>query len=163
MKRSVYAHRDTIKELAKPTPPPPRHGGLKPVREAYCYRVLQDVMCYHQPVAGAEARLVAYQGNAQEEFGGEGVANSKPQDTQMAAAVQPVAVTETGPKESSIHVPLLVEPQAKPAGPPPAEEAKADSRAVQSMKKFDSSPAVFVGEGPKVKPDMTPIPEEPVR
>lgn len=35
---------------------------LKPVPPIYCYRVMQDVVCYNQPVAGSERRLVGKQG-----------------------------------------------------------------------------------------------------
>jgi hypothetical protein len=34
----------------------------RPVPASYCYHALQDVLCYRQPVAGWEHRLVAYQG-----------------------------------------------------------------------------------------------------
>jgi hypothetical protein len=151
IKRSVYAHRDTVKELVKPYPPPPKPG-LKPVRDAYCYRVMQDIMCYHEPQPGAEARLVAYQGN---EIGGEGVANSGALP-QMAAAVQPVAVRDTAPRQSSIHVPLLLTPQEPP---PPAATPEVKPQA----KLEEMGPPVFVGEGPPIKEDATPTPQEPVR
>jgi hypothetical protein len=32
------------------------------VAKSYCYRSMQDVLCYRSPVPGAESRLVAYQG-----------------------------------------------------------------------------------------------------
>lgn len=35
---------------------------LKPIPPSYCYRVLQDIVCYSEPLPGAESRLVAAQG-----------------------------------------------------------------------------------------------------
>ncbi len=32
------------------------------IAASYCYRVLQDIMCYREPMPGWEQRLVAYQG-----------------------------------------------------------------------------------------------------
>lgn len=46
-----------IKPLPSAEPPP-----VKAVPPIYCYRVLQDVVCYNQPLAGAESRLVGKQG-----------------------------------------------------------------------------------------------------
>ncbi len=43
----------------------PREKGEKPVSERYCYRVMQDIMCYADAIPGAEARLVGYQGNVE--------------------------------------------------------------------------------------------------
>jgi hypothetical protein len=43
------------------TPLPPEPEPL-PVQASYCYRVLQDVLCYRDPMPGWEHRLVAYQG-----------------------------------------------------------------------------------------------------
>lgn len=34
----------------------------KPVPTRYCYRILQDILCYRQQMAGWENKLVAYQG-----------------------------------------------------------------------------------------------------
>lgn len=36
--------------------------GPQPVDPKYCYRVMQDILCYPGPMAGWETRLVAYQG-----------------------------------------------------------------------------------------------------
>lgn len=37
----------------------------KPPQTAYCYRTQSDILCYRDPVPGAEMRLVAFQGVAQ--------------------------------------------------------------------------------------------------
>ena len=42
------------------TPTPKK--GKQPVPVSYCYRSLQDILCYRQPMPGWEARLVGYQG-----------------------------------------------------------------------------------------------------
>lgn len=34
----------------------------QPMPPRYCYRVLQDILCYRQPMPGWETKLVAYQG-----------------------------------------------------------------------------------------------------
>lgn len=41
---------------------PPEHKPPRAVPPSYCYRTFQDVVCYRQPVAGWENRIVAYQG-----------------------------------------------------------------------------------------------------
>lgn len=46
------------------TPLPEEH--LTPVPPSYCYKALQDVMCYRQPMPGWEHRLVGYQGTGAE-------------------------------------------------------------------------------------------------
>ena len=35
----------------------------KPISDRYCYKVLQDILCYRQQMAGWENRLVGYQGS----------------------------------------------------------------------------------------------------
>lgn len=58
--------RDGIKQTAHRlrewwlTPLPEEH--LHAVPPSYCYKALQDVMCYRQPMPGWEHRLVGYQG-----------------------------------------------------------------------------------------------------
>lgn len=43
--------------------PLPAKPGPKAVASSYCYKVLQDILCYSQPMPGWEYRLVAYQGS----------------------------------------------------------------------------------------------------
>ena len=43
-----------------PKPDAPRDDRV--IASSYCYRVLQDIVCYRQPMPGWEHRLVAYQG-----------------------------------------------------------------------------------------------------
>jgi hypothetical protein len=43
------------------TPLPVEEAHVMPPR--YCYRVLQDILCYRQPRTGWESRLVGYQGD----------------------------------------------------------------------------------------------------
>jgi hypothetical protein len=63
--------RDGVKRTAErtrewwltPLPPkPPKH----PVPPSYCYRVLQDVLCYRSPMPGWEYKLVGWQGTGAE-------------------------------------------------------------------------------------------------
>lgn len=42
--------------------PLPEEAGPTPVPHSYCYKALQDVMCYRSPMPGWEHRLVGYQG-----------------------------------------------------------------------------------------------------
>ncbi|MFW0777352.1 MAG: hypothetical protein ACN2B6_06505 [Rickettsiales bacterium] len=42
------------------TPMPEKHD--TPIANSYCYKALQDVLCYRQPVPGWEHRLAGYQG-----------------------------------------------------------------------------------------------------
>jgi hypothetical protein len=60
LKDNVYETSYKVKEWAM-TPPadklPP-----KEVANSYCYRVLQDILCYRQSMPGWENKLVAYQG-----------------------------------------------------------------------------------------------------
>ena len=60
VKNDIYETSYKIHDWAM-TPPkealPPQD-----VATSYCYRALQDIMCYRQPMPGWENRLVAYQG-----------------------------------------------------------------------------------------------------
>lgn len=40
----------------------PKKKELKPIPSSYCYRTLLDIICYSEPLPGADDRLVAYQG-----------------------------------------------------------------------------------------------------
>jgi len=59
LKDNVYTTTAKVKDWAM-TPPvvPQPHE----ITNSYCYYVLQDILCYHQPMPGLESRLVAYQG-----------------------------------------------------------------------------------------------------
>ena len=41
---------------------PQKEAGNRAVPSSYCYSVLQDIVCYRQPMPGWESRLVGYQG-----------------------------------------------------------------------------------------------------
>lgn len=56
---AFFETREKLKEMFTYHPKPKE---LKPVPTRYCYRVMQDIMCYADPQPGAEGRLVAYQG-----------------------------------------------------------------------------------------------------
>jgi len=63
--------RDSVKKTNRkvrdwwltPLPPEPEN---KPVASSYCYRVLQDILCYRQAMPGWEHRLAGYQGTGAE-------------------------------------------------------------------------------------------------
>lgn len=57
---NVYETSYKLKDWAV-TPPPGKKPNLA-VKASYCYSVLQDVVCYRQPMPGWEHRLVGYQG-----------------------------------------------------------------------------------------------------
>jgi hypothetical protein len=54
--KSIDRVREYVSVPDKPLPKAP------PVKPSYCYRVMQDIICYDNPKPGAESRLVAYQG-----------------------------------------------------------------------------------------------------
>jgi|GEM_PF-1901742 len=62
---------DSVRDNAKRTgeklrswwiTPPPAKPGPRAIASSYCYKTLQDVLCYGQPMPGWEHRLIAYQG-----------------------------------------------------------------------------------------------------
>ena len=60
LKDNVYETTYRVKDWAMT--PPPKRGEPLQVADSYCYRALQDILCYSQPMNGWENRLVAYQG-----------------------------------------------------------------------------------------------------
>lgn len=62
LKDNVYHTSDRIQQWAMT--PPVDERAPKAIPASYCYTVLQDVVCYRQPMPGWENRLVAYQGTA---------------------------------------------------------------------------------------------------
>ena len=105
IKDNIYTTTSRVKEWAL-TPPPPKPQPLE-VADAYCYRVLQDILCYHQAMAGWENRLVAYQGTHAQPPSPptmQLLAKSKPDDSVLpvnrVASSKPVFTTlPTLPKE----------------------------------------------------------------
>jgi hypothetical protein len=97
-KDNMYKTSEKVKEWAMT--PPPKPAPL-PVPDSYCYHVLQDILCYRQPMPGWEHRLVGYQGT----------------DAREPAFVMteplPVHTTETrlppGTRESSV-IPVFIAP-----------------------------------------------------
>jgi len=63
-KADAQATSDKLTDLFTyhPKPPPAK----KYIPPSYCYRYLMDIVCYSTPQAGAEDRLVAYQGSVRE-------------------------------------------------------------------------------------------------
>lgn len=57
--KAIYETKERIRDLVTYRP---KSKALKPVPPSYCYRVMQDILCYRDPQPGAESRLVAYQG-----------------------------------------------------------------------------------------------------
>ncbi len=61
---------DNVRDQVKKTNRKVRDWWLTPLKEpqpkvvsnSYCYRVMQDILCYREPMPGWEQRLVAYQG-----------------------------------------------------------------------------------------------------
>ena len=60
LKTNVYETSYKIKDWAMT--PPASNKDPKEVANAYCYQVLQDILCYRQPMPGWENKLVGYQG-----------------------------------------------------------------------------------------------------
>lgn len=60
LRDNVYATASKVEEWATEPAKPPKTA--KDVSNSYCYRALQDILCYRQPMPGWETRLVAYQG-----------------------------------------------------------------------------------------------------
>jgi len=60
VKDNIYKTASKVTEWVSTPPAPP--PGPKDVADSYCYHVLQDILCYHQPMPGWEYRLVGYQG-----------------------------------------------------------------------------------------------------
>ena len=59
IKDSIYTRADRIEKWVLT---PPASDEKKGVPASYCYQSYQDILCYRQPMPGAEARLVGYQG-----------------------------------------------------------------------------------------------------
>lgn len=91
---------------------------LKAIPSTYCYRVMQDIVCYRDPQPGAEARLVAYQGTV-------AVAPPIPTPAEVKKTVA-TAPELFDPKPQPVPEPVL--PKLKPVyvmPPPPVKEAPA--------------------------------------
>jgi hypothetical protein len=150
VKNNAFALRDHFKDLVTFQPKPKQK---KPIEPTYCYRVMQDIMCYREPMAGAEGRLVAYQGPGEEAVPQDqaGAAQRREQDYAMAVPVTPVAEARTVPDVA------LVRPLDTPATPSPAYAmpglkggAPSEERTEKSLEKFADVEPEVVGPLPEV-------------
>lgn len=145
-KESLHATAMKVQELMTYHPPAPPE--IKAIPPSYCYRVMQDILCYRDPRPGAEGRLVAYQG----EVGAEPA-------PQAFAADMPVMAVETvqpaAPEAPPAMMPLAVGSSAPAAAPAQPEKT------AKSMQHFAASKPVFIGAGPAVKASSEPLPETP--
>lgn len=69
--RMAGAMRDTVKRTNRKVrdwwlTPLPEEQENRAVEASYCYNVLQDILCYRQPISGWEHRLAGYQGTGAE-------------------------------------------------------------------------------------------------
>lgn len=136
----------------------------KPIPPSYCYHVLQDIMCYHRPIAGAEGRLVGYQGTVEEpEAAKQAAAAVAAPDTPHQAEAAPVAPVDATssdkPGSPAAMMQAAVAATSSPQAPTPLTMTDDEkSKAEKSMEHFDSMQPVAVGAGPAVKADSGPTP-----
>lgn len=90
--------------------PPPAKGAPHAIASSYCYRSLQDVLCYRQPIPGWEQRLVAYQGT-----------NAAPPPPAMMATLPKRVIDESVLPENKV---ANSKPVFTTVPPPPKEEEK---------------------------------------
>lgn len=149
-----------MRELVTYKPPVKRYH---PVHERYCYRVMQDVLCYREPRPDLGSTFIAYQGNAEvvEElpktgslFGNEGTVTGG-------------GVTYTAPPRTETRQLVRTEPeggmprpQPRPISAPPVKEPGIDKAAPDdALKKPEISPPskfqhlkpIYVPPAPPVK------------
>jgi len=96
------------------TPEPPKNLKEKPAPSRYCYRVMQDIMCYRDPQPGAEMRLVGYQEPYQES--GPRTASDGPGMSVEAAytPAPPIATISPGMQTASAMPPAPSMPMRSP-------------------------------------------------
>jgi hypothetical protein len=68
------------------------------VPSSYCYKVLQDIVCYRQPIAGWEYRLVGYQGTGAK---APAAAQTEPLPSRKTEKVASLSPTTTSTLESA--------------------------------------------------------------
>ena len=83
-KDGMYHNTDRLADWMRPPAPP---APPLPIAASYCYKALQDVLCYRQPMPGWEHRLLAYQGT---NAAPPSAAKIIPLPQQQASAAEPV-------------------------------------------------------------------------
>lgn len=135
---SVHETAERVKELLEYHPKP---TARKPVDERYCYRVMQDIMCYREPQMAADDRLVAYQGNA-------------PESVQAKVKLEkPPELVK--PKEDA----KLAKPAEMAAVQPEPKEAAKESFET----KLKEMKPLYIAPPPKVAEDTNPTPAAPAK
>lgn len=134
IKYNAYEFKETVKELV--TYHPPAKPVPKPLPPSYCYKVYQDIMCYREPIPGAERRLVGWQGDNVVE----GVAVTPP---------EPVVAVPPSAQETQSAVPVPPVEASAMEEKPLSPELQARVRASGA----DAAKPVFVGRGPEVAGD----------
>lgn len=123
--------------------PPYEKPVKKPVAERYCYRLMQDITCYAQPVPGAETRLVAYQGSVIDN-----APATNPGSLAADTSVMPVQIAQ-GPQLTA------------PIANKPMIIGDARDRAFDSRTPGDMKP-IFIAPPPDVNATSD-MPKEPVK
>lgn len=144
----------------------PKPPAVPPVPPTYCYRVMQDIVCYKEPKKDARGRLVAFQASQME--GG----TPAPLLAEVPPPVMEVKTTvgEASPgmkmpegSSTSAPVPLMSKPPEKTADAekvvPEKEEAAQKAKTEKSIQKFANTKPLFVGEGPVVKETSATAPQ----
>jgi hypothetical protein len=65
-KDAAYESADRAKDFGKWLITPPEKPQPNAIAASYCYNVMQDILCYRQPLPGGEFRLAGYQGTGAE-------------------------------------------------------------------------------------------------
>lgn len=98
LRDNIHVTSDRIEKWA--TTPPPGPGPRHAIAPSYCYHVLQDILCYRQPMPGWEHRLAGYQGTGapapppamMEPLAMRDSTKTAPQAASKVASAQPVFV-----------------------------------------------------------------------
>lgn len=130
----------------------PKKPQPKPVPPAYCYRVLQDIVCEGEPQPSAERRLVAYQGPLPHK---EVAAVSMPESSIHSSYDAKPAEVRPMP------VPLVTAEPAPPTSASSLPKEEQRERTAKSMQRFLNSKPVFIDEPPPVQEQEPPAGSAP--